>query len=217
MQRREFIFALSGLAVGFALRSGSAFAGNKVVIMQFSDDGKPLRAVTLDKVVRDLEWKKRLSPLAYHVTREQGTEPAFSVPGYDKHEPGLYRCVCCDNALFDAATKFDSGTGWPSFWQPVAPQNVREIADHLFGMTRTEVQCALCDAHLGHVFDDGPKPTGLRYCMNSVAMKFLPHGHGNNARPDNEARHASSSLFNSPPHAGERAKVSLREFHVKWG
>jgi peptide-methionine (R)-S-oxide reductase len=114
-----------------------------------------------------------LSPLAYEVTRAQGTEHPFSQPGYDKHAPGLYRCVCCDNALFDASTKFDSGTGWPSFWQPIAAENVHEISDRTLGMTRTEVQCALCDAHLGHVFDDGPKPTGLRYCMNTVALRFI--------------------------------------------
>ncbi|MFA6969918.1 MAG: peptide-methionine (R)-S-oxide reductase MsrB [Gallionella sp.] len=172
MQRRQFLFALSGLALLIANRSWAV--GNKVVIMRFSDDGRPLGMVTADKVGRDAEWERRLSPLAYHVTREQGTERAFSVPGYDNRKPGLYRCVCCDNALFNADTKFASGTGWPSFWQPIAAQNVHEIADGLFGMTRTEVQCTLCDAHLGHVFDDGPKPTGLRYCMNSVAMRFVP-------------------------------------------
>ena len=176
MQRRQFLFTLSGAAVAFATRSyaGTSPGNGKVTIMQFSDDGKQRGRATVAKVRKDAEWKKTLSPLAYEVTREQGTERAFSQPGYDRHEPGLYRCVCCDNALFDAKTKYDSGTGWPSFWQPIAAENVHEIADHLFGMTRTEVQCALCDAHLGHVFDDGPKPTGLRYCMNTVAMRFVP-------------------------------------------
>jgi peptide-methionine (R)-S-oxide reductase len=176
MQRRQFLFALSGIAAICATRSYAdpSPASDKVTIMQFGDDGKPLGRATLSKVRKDAEWKKTLSPLAYEVTREQGTERPFSQPGYDRHEPGLYRCVCCDNVLFDAKTKFDSGTGWPSFWQPIAAENVHEIADHLFGMTRTEVQCALCDAHLGHVFDDGPKPTGLRYCMNTVAMRFVP-------------------------------------------
>ena len=176
MQRRQFLMSLSGAAVLLATRSfaGTTTADSKVTIMQFSDDGKPLARATLAKVSKDAEWRKVLSPLAYRVTREKGTERAFSVPGYDRHEPGLYRCVCCDNALFDASTKYDSYTGWPSFWQPIAPENVREVADHMFGMTRTEVQCALCDAHLGHVFDDGPKPTGLRYCMNTVALRFVP-------------------------------------------
>lgn len=176
MQRRQFLFALSSAAVVLATRSfaGTAADGGKVTIMQYSDDGKPLGRATLAKVRKDAEWRKVLSPLAYQVTREQGTEQAFSVPGYERHEPGLYRCVCCDNALFDAKTKYDSGTGWPSFWQPIAAENVREIIDHTLGMTRTEVQCTLCDAHLGHVFDDGPKPTGLRYCMNTVAMRFVP-------------------------------------------
>jgi len=171
MQRRQFLFALSGAAL---LLAGRTFAiDDKVTIMRFADDGKPLGRETLGKIHRDTEWKKRLSPLAYHVSREQGTERAFSVPGHDRHDPGLYRCVCCDNALFDAKTKFDSGTGWPSFWQVIAVENVQEITDTLFGMSRAEVQCRLCDAHLGHVFNDGPRPTGLRYCMNSVAMRFV--------------------------------------------
>lgn len=154
--------------------AGAASSGEKVTIVQFSDDGKSLGRATLAKARKDAEWRRVLSPLAYHVTREKGTEQAFSQPGHDRHEPGLYRCVCCDNALFDASAKYDSHTGWPSFWRPVAPENVRATADHTLGMTRTEVQCALCDAHLGHVFDDGPKPTGLRYCMNTVAMRFVP-------------------------------------------
>lgn len=176
MQRRQFLFTLSGAAMLMATRSfaGRASEGARVTIVQFSDDGKPLGRATLFKVRKDAEWKKQLSPLAYQVTRENGTERAFSVPGYDRHEPGMYRCVCCGNALFGASTKYDSHTGWPSFWQPIAVENVREIADHMFGVTRTEVRCTLCDAHLGHVFNDGPKPTGLRYCMNAVAMRFVP-------------------------------------------
>jgi peptide-methionine (R)-S-oxide reductase len=176
MQRRQFLFGLSAAAALWATRSFAAaeMAGDKVTITQFSDDGKPLGRATLPRVHKEAEWKKKLSALAYEVTREQGTERAFSQPGYDRHEPGLYRCVCCDNALFDAATKYDSHTGWPSFWQPVASENVREVSDDMFGMKRTEVRCVLCEAHLGHVFDDGPKPTGLRYCMNTVALRFIP-------------------------------------------
>jgi peptide-methionine (R)-S-oxide reductase len=175
MQRRQFLYGLTGAAALLASRSfaGETSGGDKVTIMQFSDDGKSLGRATLTKVRKEAEWRKALSPLAYEVTRQKGTERAFSQPGYDRHEPGLYRCACCDNALFDANTKFDSGTGWPSFWQPIAAENVHEISDRMYGMTRTEVQCSLCDAHLGHVFDDGPKPTGLRYCMNTVALRFV--------------------------------------------
>lgn len=170
MQRRQFLLATAGLFLAPSLFA----AEDRVVIVQFSDDGRMLGQATLPRVYRDAEWRRQLSALAYHVTREAGTERAYSQPGYDRHDPGLYRCICCDNALFDAHTKYDSKTGWPSFWQPIAAQNIREIPDHLLGVERTEVRCTLCDAHLGHVFGDGPKPTGLRYCMNTVAMRFIP-------------------------------------------
>jgi peptide-methionine (R)-S-oxide reductase len=176
MQRRQFLYFLGGAALIAAIRplAYAATLIGKVSIIKFTDGGLAIGSETLEKVHKDAEWRKTLSPLAYEVTRKQGTERAFSQPGYNRHEPGIYRCICCDNALFNAKTKYDSGTGWPSFWQPIAAENVREVTDHLYGMTRTEVQCTLCDAHLGHVFNDGPQPTGLRYCMNTVAMRFIP-------------------------------------------
>lgn len=127
-----------------------------------------------DKIVKtDEEWRAQLSDLAFRVTRKAGTERAFTHDNFPKGA-GRFHCICCDAPLFDAATKFDSGTGWPSFYAPLDPQAVEEHEDRSWFMRRTEVVCARCDAHLGHVFPDGPPPTGLRYCMNGVALRFAP-------------------------------------------
>lgn len=151
----------------------SAGLPTTVTIVEFTDSGQRISALTVGRIVKtEAEWKKQLSADSFEVTRHAGTERPYTNENPNGHQKGVFRCICCDSALFSADTKFDSGTGWPSFWAPLAKENIRETIDSSLGMVRTKVSCRLCDAHLGHAFDDGPRPTGLRYCMNSVAMRF---------------------------------------------
>jgi peptide-methionine (R)-S-oxide reductase len=172
MNRRYFIKSaatLGAAAVVARLPLASALA-------QKGANGHGGSALPFKKIVKtDEEWKRILTPEQYRVTRQKGTEAPYSSPLLKNHAKGTFACVCCALLLFSSKAKYESGTGWPSFWTPISKQNVREEEDDSMSETRTEVLCNRCDAHLGHVFDDGPDPTGLRYCMNGVALKFVPN------------------------------------------
>jgi peptide-methionine (R)-S-oxide reductase len=165
MNRRIFLSSSLAIgAVGFFARVPLLAAFDR---LDRSDKG-------IKKIIKtDAEWKKILTAEQYEITRQKGTEAPYSSPLTDNHDNGAFECVCCELPLFSSKMKFDSGTGWPSFWAPIAKENVHQEIDNSLSETRTEVLCARCDSHLGHVFDDGPKPTGLRYCMNGVALKFV--------------------------------------------
>jgi len=179
-RRRLLCYGIPALAAQvFVARAISAslstpMTNTDVAIEAFSPAGKSLGIARVPKIIKgDADWRAQLSALSYDVTRHQGTERAFTGEYAESTGDGLYRCICCDTALYDSKTKFDSGTGWPSFWRPISASNVVQTVDGSLGMQRDAVSCRRCDAHLGHVFDDGPRPTGLRYCMNSVALHFV--------------------------------------------
>jgi peptide-methionine (R)-S-oxide reductase len=185
VSRRAFVimpFAFAGIVAATVSRkehpipdAAQSGSGPEVTLVLFSDDGQKKGTVKVKKLVMsDAEWKKVLDPDEFEVARHAGTERAFTGRYWKNHEAGLYRCICCGNALFRSSEKFESGTGWPSFWAPIAKENIATKTDRSLYDVRTEVLCRKCDAHLGHVFDDGPPPTHLRYCMNSVSLRFIP-------------------------------------------
>jgi len=170
MNRRDFtrLFAFGGISAAISNTLITSVLAQKRKSSGHAESPRP-------KIIKpDQEWKQKLTSEQYYITRQAGTEAPYSSPLLEIHEKGTFNCVCCDLPLFSSGTKFDSGTGWPSFWAPISKNNVQEKTDKSLPEIRTEVLCARCDAHLGHVFEDGPPPTGLRYCMNGLALKFSP-------------------------------------------
>jgi len=167
---------ISAIAVVYGFAAPTSQPAS-VRVKVFSSTGELIGPIEMSRVVKsDEEWQNRLPPEVYKIARNKGTEAAFCGNLLDNHKEGVYSCVCCDLPLFSSNSKFDSGTGWPSFFQPIAKENVIEHVDRSLGMVRTEILCARCDCHLGHVFEDGPRPTGLRFCLNSASLKFTEQG-----------------------------------------